>query len=121
MFCSKCGANMEISNNFCGNCGNKVEKSGGRITICRPSNFVGCAIGYSVEVDGNPIGTLQNGGMLFVDVPFGTHRLSFNYWCGSGTSDIVVTSEFPNVYVDIGIKMGLITNKVEVTNIRQER
>ena len=54
-------------------------------------------------------------------MPIGNHKVVFDLWSGVSQSEIDVTEEFPNVYVDIKIKTGLITNKIEVVNIRKEK
>lgn len=48
-----------------------------QIIITRASSFYGCAIDYSVELDGLPIGILKNGSTLSIPSTQGTHILSF--------------------------------------------
>lgn len=122
MFCTKCGKEIPNDSKFCTNCGNSIKiKQKGKITFHRIEKYVACLVGISVNIDGKIAGSVANGGTLTVDVPIGNHKVIFDLWSGVSQTDIEVTEEFPNVFVDIKIKTGLITNKIEVVNIRKER
>lgn len=122
MFCPKCGTEITNDSKFCKNCGNLINANHkGKITFYRIGKYVGCLVGINITIDGKKVGTISNNGTLMVDIPFGNHKVVFDFWSGVSQEEIEVTEEFPNLYVDIKIKTGLITNKIEVVNIRKER
>jgi hypothetical protein len=53
----------------------------GRIVVLRETAFVGSMDGgYSVSLDGEPMGDLKTGTFIFRDRPAGRHELSVNRW-----------------------------------------
>lgn len=122
MFCAKCGVEIPNDSKFCTNCGNSVKiNKMGKITFHRIGRYIGCLVGISINIDGKKVGSVSNDGTLIVDVPVGTHKVVFDLWSGVSQTEIEVTDECPNVFVDIRLKTGLITNSIEVVNIRKER
>lgn len=122
MFCSKCGTEISNDSKFCKSCGNSIKiNQKGKITFHRIGRYVGCLVGININIDGKKVGTISNNGNLIVDIPIGNHKVVFDFWSGVSQKDIEVTEEFPNIFVDIKIKTGLITNQIEVVNIRKER
>lgn len=122
MFCTKCGKEIPNDSIFCTSCGNSIKNNKmGKITFHRLGRFAGCAVGISINIDGKKVGSVANDGTLIVDVPIGTHKVVFDLWSGISQEEIEVTEDCPNVFVDIRLKMGLITNTIEIVNIRRER
>ena len=122
MFCPKCGTEIANDSKFCKACGNSIKiNHKGKITFHRIGRYVGCLVGINISIDGQKVGTVSNDGTLAVDVPIGKHKVVFDLWSGVSQTEIEVTEEFPNIFVDIKIKTGLITNQIQVVNIRKER
>lgn len=124
MFCTNCGKKVQNDSVFCTSCGNAIQKAKnkmGKIIFHRIGRFVGCLIDIDVYIDGKIVGSISNDGTLEVPVSMGEHKVLFDLWSGINTDSINVTEEYPNVYVDVKLKMGFITNKPEIVNIRNEK
>lgn len=81
MKCEKCGHEIKDGEKFCQGCGTKTEFANltyGKVIIKRKSSFYGCAIPFTVYVDEKPKGNISNGKTLELEVPYGTHKISFN-------------------------------------------
>lgn len=126
MFCTSCGKEIKNDSKFCVGCGKEVINAKKKdvtckITFHRVSRFFGCAATIKVFVDGELVGSISNNGTLEKAVSAGTHKISFSLWSGANLEEITVTEKEPNVYVDIKLKMGLITNSTEIVSIRREK
>lgn len=81
MFCKNCGAPINPNDNFCNECGAKVEKENlgkiCKIKVTRRKYFLGVAISFPVYVDDVKIGELKNGKTLEVEVTEGVHEVEF--------------------------------------------
>lgn len=81
MFCKNCGAPINLNDNFCNECGAKVEKENlgkiCKIKVTRRKYFLGVAISFPVYVDDVKIGELKNGKTLEVEVTEGVHEVEF--------------------------------------------
>lgn len=124
MFCTNCGKEVQNDSNFCTSCGKEIQKSNkkmGKIVFRRIGRFVGCLINIDVFIDGKIAGSISNKGTLEIPVTIGEHKILFDLWSGINADTVNVTEEYPNVYVDVKLKMGFITNKPKIVNIRAER
>lgn len=137
MFCTNCGKEIPDISNFCTYCGSKVKKSEVNIKIedeqeksnektikvvfHRLKKFIGCAVPITVYIDKKVVGSLDNDGILEVDVPYGTHNIILEMWSGVNEQQFTFSEEYSKVYLDVKIKMGAITNKPEVISIRNEK
>lgn len=124
MFCTNCGKEVLNNSNFCTSCGKEIQKAKnkmGKITFHRIGRFVGCLVDIMVYIDGNAVGSISNSGILEVPVSIGEHKVLFDLWSGINADSVNVTQEYPNVHVDVKLKMGFITNKPKIVNIRNEK
>lgn len=123
MYCTKCGKEIMQESEHCTNCGNKVQKMNneGKITIKRNKKFTGWIMDLSVYIDGVYIGSVQNGASITRDISFGKHDIAIGYWAGQCKQQIEVKSESPKMYIEVEIKMGILTNKPQIVNIKEEK
>ena len=124
MFCTNCGKEIGIDSKFCTSCGQSIQNENpklGKLIFHRVKSVYGCAIGIKIYVDGELIGTINNDGTIEHSVSIGNHKIGFSLWSGANQKEINVTDEFPNVYLDIKLKMGFLTTTPEIVNIRSEK
>ena len=121
MNCLNC--NKEISDNslFCPFCGTKVnnEANGNLIplTITREKKLMGCAIPFSVFVDGVRVGDLKNGNFLQCSVGLGKHTVLIKCVEKDVVQDVVVLPEHHSVEVVTFAKMGLLAAIACIKNV----
>jgi len=130
VFCTNCGKEVGNGSNFCTGCGKPTVHNSnllsenfrmGRITFNRIGRFVGALVPINVYVDGNKVCSLDNDDSFTVDISFGIHRVTIENWGGVMEHSITVSEDYPNVYADIKLKMGLWTSKPQIVNIRNEK
>lgn len=143
MFCISCGKEIPNISNFCEYCGNKVKKVGNEDTSIqdqqsknlqqhqtqktvkaifhRTKRVLGCAVPLDIYIDKKMIGSLNNNGTFEIDIPCGTHSIILEMWSCVNEQQISFSEEYSKVYLDIKLKMGLWTNKIEIISIRNEK
>ena len=122
MFCTSCGKEIPNDSNFCIKCGKSIKKSTiGKITIRRMESFACCLVDLTVYMDGKMVGKISNGNTLQISAEIGQHKLIFDLWCGNNGAIINITEEYPNVYIDLIMDMGLVSTKPKIVNIRNEK
>lgn len=81
MKCEKCGNEIKDGEKFCSGCGAKTEYADlvyGSLIVYRKKSIFGCAIPFKVYIDGNLKGSIVNGDTISLEIPYGTHKISFN-------------------------------------------
>lgn len=132
MFCTSCGKEIPNTSKFCVHCGAKVkestetkvgtsEKSAVNVIFQRRKRVVGCAVPMKIHIDGKVVAVLANGEAKQVIVPSGKHEVIVDMWSAISKTEVDFSAEYSNIYVEVGIKMGLITNKAEILSIRNEK
>jgi hypothetical protein len=129
MFCANCGKEIPNISNFCKHCGNKVRKVENeiqtpktvKVIFHRTKRFLACAVPLDVHVDNKLVGSLNNNGTFEMDIPCGTHEIILEMWSCVNKQQVTFSEEYSKVYLDIKIKMGLLTNKPEIISIRNEK
>ncbi len=128
MFCKNCGKEMAEGIAFCPNCGQGVGQSINqsnsgtvRLVIHRKKSFFGCAVSTKIHIDGQAVTSIKSNGVASFDLAPGTHELVFDMWSATERTNIELPADCSAVYVEIGLKMGLITNKIKVLSIRNEK
>lgn len=84
----------------------------GLLSLYRMGNFFGIANGFSVYIDGEPMGRIGNRETIHVPLPFGTHNLHIACGMSRRCNDYLftLTPNFRNVYAKVWIKPGFWTN-----------
>lgn len=123
MFCANCGKELSENAKFCNSCGKEVRKNNNEINVTfhRKKSFVGCAVPMDVYIDGKLIGALYSNGTVQTKISSGMHKIVISMWSATLEKQYEFSDNFKNVYMDIKIKMGLITNKIDIYDIRNEK
>lgn len=129
MFCTGCGKEIAESSEFCPNCGKKIGETSVvandarlvKVVIHRKKSFYGAAVKMGVYVDGKELAKLKSDGSAEIMLAPGQHELIADMWSGTTKHFFDVPSDCSTVYVELGIKMGLITNKIKILSIRNEK
>ena len=123
MFCSKCGNRLN-ENNICMNCGNNANILNNsncvNVVFIRKKSIYGCAVAIKILVDGILIGKVKNNSSLSIMLPIGIHNVKFDVWSGCTDYNITIPQGCRTVYLEFGIKMGLLTNELEILSCRYE-
>ena len=83
-------------------------------------SIYGCAVGIKIFVDGILIGKVKNNSSLSIMLPIGIHNVKFDVWSGCTDYNITIPQGYRTVYLEFGIKMGLLTNELEILSCRYE-
>ncbi|MBQ3409020.1 MAG: zinc-ribbon domain-containing protein [Clostridia bacterium] len=132
MFCGNCGKEITENTVFCPNCGHRIEKDNRndveankdklvKLIVHRKKSLYGAAVSTKVHVDGNLAASLKSDGTAEINVTPGNHEVIFDMWSATEKTNIEIPSDCTAVYVEIGLKMGLITNKIRILSIRNEK
>lgn len=136
MFCTNCGKEIPDESKFCKFCGTKTKEKKIqtqenklnvadskliKVTFQRKKSFVGCAVSMKIHVDGKVVAVLKNGAAQQVEIPSGKHKVIVEVWSAVSETEVEFSPEYSNVYVLVGLKMGLITNKTKIISIRNEK
>lgn len=130
MFCKKCGKEISDSSKYCPNCGQKVndvvsdtngEQKNVKLVLHRRKSCYGAAVSIKVFIDGNLVGSVKSNGTATVNVAPGNHEIVFDMWTATNKEILTVPADCSTVYAEFSIKIGLLTNKVKITSIRNEK
>jgi predicted nucleic acid-binding Zn ribbon protein len=125
MFCTNCGKEIPDSSQFCEYCGKSTQSKLQstkkiQVTIQRRKKFTGCAIQMSVFIDNQKVAKLKNGESTQIEVPAGKHQVIVEFWNGVSKTEVDFSEKYSKMYLEIGIKMGLVTSKAVITQIKGE-
>lgn len=123
MFCTKCGKEIANSSKFCEFCGSEITErpSTVKVVFHRQKKFSASLVPMTVYIDKEKVASLQNDGTAEVDVPCGKHSLLLEMWSAVGNHDIEVSPEYKKIHIEIGMKMGVFTNSLEILSIKKEK
>lgn len=135
MFCTNCGKEIPEESQFCKYCGNKIKQNGQvektentnitektvRVTFHRLKKFTGCLVPMYIYVDKQLVATLKNNETYETNVTCGKHKIIIEMWSAVSEREVDFPEDYTNVYIDVKLKMGLITNKAEIASIRNEK
>lgn len=145
MFCTNCGKEIPNESQFCKYCGNKIRKNEKseqiekiekteiitentnltektvKVTFHRLKKFTGCLVPMYIYVDKKLVATLKNDEKVETNVTCGKHRIIIEMWSAVSEREVEFPKDYTNVYIDVKLKMGLITNKAEISSIRNEK
>ena len=129
MYCTSCGKEIENNSEFCPVCGKQIkeseeiEKSTKKVKVVwhRKKSFYGAAVSMKVHIDGNLVASLRSNESATVELFPGEHSAIFDMWSGVEKTTITVPEDCSTMYVELGIKIGLITNKIKILSIKNEK
>ena len=144
MFCTNCRKEIPDTCNFCKYCGNKITKNEEenqinqkekteitentsttpktvKVTFHRLKKFTGCLVPMYVYVDKKLIATLKNNETYETNLTYGKHKIIIEMWSAVNEKEVEFSEDYTNVYIDLKLKMGFFTNKVDIANIRNEK
>lgn len=120
MKCYKCGNEVREDEKFCSGCGAKSELADaprGKIIIKRKKSFLGCAIPFSIFIDGVKKESISNGKTVVIDCLYGTHKVSFNSDKDKENREITISESKQSVTLNIKPKFGLIVGKAKIFSV----
>lgn len=125
MFCTNCGKEISDSSQFCEFCGKSTQNGIQipktiQVTLQRRKRFTGCAIQMSIFIDNQKVAKLKNGESTQIEVPAGKHEVIVEFWNGVSKTEVDFSEKYSKMYLEIGIKMGLVTSKAVITQIKGE-
>ena len=135
MFCTNCGKEIPEESQFCKYCGNKIKQNGQiekaestnitektvKVTFHRLKKFTGCLVPMYIYVDKQLVATLKNNETFETNITCGKHKIIIEMWSAVSEREVDFPEDYRNVYIDVKLKMGLITNKAEIASIRNEK
>ncbi len=129
MICSKCGNNNVEGANFCTNCASPLNQppaisanpQTGSITITRPKKFLGCAVPYTVYIDGYLIGTVKNNQSVSFPVYYGNHNIRINCGMGIGESQFVINDEYRHLVFNCPMRLGAFSNTIDINLVGYQK
>ncbi len=126
MFCTSCGKEISEDSKVCSNCGKEVVKAGSdkktvNVVWHRKKSFVGCAMPLKIFVDGNEIAKLKNNGTCETEIACGNHKVVLDLKTALGEKELVIPEDNTKMYIEVGVKMGFFTGKVEILSIKNEK
>lgn len=128
MFCKKCGKEIADESTFCPNCGQGVDANVAsnknntvKLVIHRKKSFFGCAVATRIHIDGQLASSIKSDGRAEFELTPGTHELVLDMWSATEKNNIELPADCSTVYVEIGLKMGLLVNKIKILSVRNEK
>ena len=128
MFCKNCGKEIADGIAFCPNCGQGVQAEVAntnngtvKLVLHRKKSFFGCAVSTKIHIDGQTVASIKSDGTAEFDLLPGTHEIVLDMWSATERTNIELPADCKAVYAEIGLKMGLITNKIKILSIRNEK
>ena len=150
MFCTNCGKEIPDTSQFCKYCGNKIRKGEEsdqiksnqveqekavektaestnntekkvKVTFHRLKKFTGCAVPMYIYIDKKLIATLKNNATFETYLTYGKHKIIIEMWSATSEKEVDFQEDYKNMYIDVTLKMGLITNRGEIVSIRGEK
>ena len=124
MFCNNCGKEIPDGSNFCKFCGNSLSKNEKKVKVIfhRVKKYTGCLLPMNIYVDRKVVGTIKNDEKLEIDIPCGKHSIIVEM-SGSTADEKTITfsEEYSKTYIDLELKMGFWTNKIQFVSIINEK
>lgn len=134
MICHNCRKEILDDSKFCTFCGEKLinvelqedenktqQQKTVKVEFHRLKKFVGCLVPMYIYVDKKLVATLKNDETKEMDITCGNHSVVVDMWSASSETKVEFSDEYTKMYIDIGIKTGLITNKAKIFEIRNEK
>lgn len=118
MNCPKCNNKIKMGNNFCTECGTKIESDSNiTLTVTREKRILGFAISFPVFVDDEKIGDLKNDSSLVCNLTTGIHKVTIKSFEKTIDKEIEVNEETKGVEIIVNLKMGILAGRANVKEI----
>ena len=149
MFCTNCGKEVSNESKFCKYCGAQLKRkdvnvanntvntqneatatvantiaSNGKtvkVVFARRKRMMGWAIPIRIFIDGQKVAHLANGASQEVDVPCGVHKVIFDTVGEVYEKEIDFSAEYSKIYVNLVLRMGLVTGIATIESIVNEK
>lgn len=149
MFCTNCGKEVSNESKFCKYCGSELKRrdvnvvndvastqveatasvadtvvSSGKtvkVVFSRRKRMMGWAIPIRILIDGQKVAHLANGASQEVDVPCGVHKVIFDTVGEVYEKEIDFSAEYSKIYVNLVLRMGLVTGIATIESIVNEK
>lgn len=134
MFCNKCGREIPDESKFCRFCGNKIDRElfeqneqqisnnkTVKVVFSRRKRMMGWAIPMRIFIDKNQVASLSNGASQEVEVTAGIHKVVFDTVGEVYEKEIDFSAEYSKIYVNLVMKMGLVTGMAAIESIVNEK
>ena len=122
MICLNCGCKLDLGAKFCPHCGKETplnnENNIGKITIVREKKMLGFAIPFDVYIDDTKLGTLSNNSSLTTRSPLSMHEIKIISTEKDVIENIELSEDKKEVTITIIPKMGLISAKTYINEIK---
>lgn len=149
MFCTNCGNEVSDQSKFCKNCGAQIKRRDAnaaqvttdaqaevisntqndvvsnrktvKVVFSRRKRMMGWAIPIRIHIDGERVANLANGASQEVDVPCGVHKVIFDSVGEVYEKEIDFSAEYSKIYVNLVLRMGLVTGIATIESIVNEK
>lgn len=129
MYCTKCGKQIDAQSQFCPYCGTSVSTTSDsnvntnattvQLIVRRKKRFYGSLVPYKFYIDKQLVASISNGEEMTFSIAPGVHSLTCDLWSGVGECQIQVPGDIHKVVVEIRLKVGLLTNKIEIVEVER--
>lgn len=129
MYCTKCGKQIDAQSQFCPYCGASVSTISEsnvntnaatvQLIVRRQKRFYGSLVPYKFYIDKQLVASISNGEEMIFSIAPGVHSLTCDLWSGVGECQIQVPDGVRKVVVEIRLKVGLLTNKIEIVEVER--
>lgn len=129
MYCTKCGKQIDAQSQFCPYCGASVSTISEsnvntnattvQLIVRRKKRFYGSLVPYKFYIDKQLVASISNGEEMTFSITPGVHSLTCDLWSGVGECQIQVPDGVRKVVVEIRLKVGLLTNKIEIVEVER--
>lgn len=82
---------------------------------------MGWAIPITVNIDGKDVACLKNGETQEVNITCGKHKVVLDTIGEVNVKELDFSEEYSKVYIELVMKMGLVTGKGEIASIVNEK
>lgn len=149
MFCTNCGSEVSDQSKFCKNCGAQIkrrdvnadqvttnaqaevvantqnevasDRKTVKVVFSRRKRMMGWAIPIRIIIDGQKVASLSNGASQEVEVAAGTHKVIFDSVGEVYEKEIDFSAEYSKIYVNLVLRMGLVTGIATIESIVNEK
>ena len=117
MNCSNCNTVLEADAKFCPGCGAKIEATDCLIKVTRIKKVFGFAIHFTLFIDDNEIGPLENGTVIETRVQKGTHKVSIKSFEKTVDQEVTLNDNQKTVEISLQVGLGLAAGTPKLVSV----